>query len=157
MTRTHARAPRGQRAMCKRAPKQNNISLVGGIRSTKMCALYAYDGPVNGPRFMAFLKEHLIPSLKEGDVIVMDNLRVHHIPEVKEVLERVGARPLYLPPYSPERNPIEESWSLIKNIFRSAEARTIPQFVDAMKTAQQAITEQKISGYFKHAGYPLPA
>jgi transposase len=124
MTMTHARALIGERAFSVRsAGKQSNISLVGAIRSTEMCALYPYDGPIDGERFLSFLDNHLIPNLKAGDVIVMDNLRVHHISEVKIRLEPVGARALYLPPYSPEKNPIEEVWSLIKHAFRLAEAR----------------------------------
>lgn len=153
MTRTHARAPVGERAFAKKAPKGSNISLIGAVRATGMCGLYPYDGPVDGFRFLDFLDNHLIPNLKKGDVVVMDNLRVHYIDEVETKLKKVGARPLYLPPYSPERNPIEEIWSLIKNIFKAAEARTITAIVETMKKAAEAVTVKKILGFFKHAGY----
>lgn len=155
MSRTYARAPVGERAISRRPAKQSNISLVGAIRSDTMCALYPYDGSVDGMRFLSFLDDHLIPKLNVGDVVVMDNLRVHHISEVKIRLEKVGAKALYLPPYSPERNPIEETWSLIKQVFRSAEARTIEKFVATLQQARAVITEEKIAAYFKHAGYPL--
>jgi transposase len=155
MSRTHARAPMGERAFAKQAPKGGNISLVGAVRTTGMCALYPYDGPIDGERFLSFLDSQLIPNLKTGDVVVMDNLRVHHIKEVKDLLGRAGARPLFLPPYSPERNPIEEIWSLVKRIFRTAEARTIAAMVDVMKDAKAVVTPTKITGFFEHAGYRL--
>lgn len=153
MSRTHARAPIGERAFAKRAPKGKNISLVGAVRTTGMCGLYPYDGPIDGFRFLDFLNKQLLPNLRHGDVVVMDNLRVHHIEAVKTLLGSIGARPLFLPPYSPERNPIEEIWSLIKNIFRGAEARTIVAMVETIKRAKEAVTIDKINGYFKHAGY----
>jgi transposase len=156
MTMTHARAPIGERAFSVRpAGTQSNISLVGAIRSTGMCALYPYDGPVDGERFLSFLDNHLIPNLKSGDVVVMDNLRVHHISEVATRLEPVGAKALYLPPYSPEKNPIEEVWSLIKHAFRVAEARTIAAFIEAMLKARSLVTREKIEAYYIHAGYNL--
>lgn len=153
MTRSHARAPLGARAHATRPKKTSNISLVGAIRSDGMSALYPYDGPVDGERFLSFLDHHLIPTLEDGDVVVMDNLRVHHIPAVEKRLLSVGARSLYLPPYSPERNPIEEAWSQIKRSFEAAEARTIPEMVDAMKSARNMVTPQNAEGYFIHAGY----
>lgn len=153
MSRTHARAPVGERAFAKRSPKGSNISLVGAVRASGMCGLYPYDGPIDGFRFLDFLNNQLLPNLKAGDVVVMDNLRVHHIEAVEKLLGSVQARPLFLPPYSPEKNPIEEIWSLIKNIFKAAEARTIIAMVDTMKKAKAAVTVEKIEGYFKHAGY----
>lgn len=155
MTRTHARSPVGERAAGKKGQKQGNISMVGAIRVDEILALYPYDGAIDGVKFLSFLDEHLIPTLKPDDVIVMDNLRVHHIAEVKTRLENAGARALYLPPYSPERNPIEETWSLIKRVFRTAEARTIGAFVDTLNTAKDCVTKSKIEGFFKHAGYGL--
>jgi transposase len=153
MSRSHARAPIGERAFAKRTAKGGNISLVGAVRTTGMCGLYPYDGPIDGFRFLDFLGNQLLPNLQPGDVVVMDNLRVHHIEAVATLLSSVGARPLFLPPYSPERNPIEEIWSLIKNLFKSAEARTISAMVETMKQAKEAVTIDKIKGYFSHAGY----
>jgi transposase len=80
-------------------------------------------------------------------------LRVHHITEVKEILARVKARPLYLPTYSPERNPIEEAWSTFKRRFRSGEPRNIPEIVDTMIRAWAEITTENLHAYFTHAGY----
>jgi putative transposase len=153
MTRECARAPIGSRVQAQRAPKQSNISFIGAIRKNETCAIYPYDGPVDGFRFLSFLEHRLLPTLSDGDVVVMDNLRVHHIAQVKEILARVGARPLYLPPYSPERNPIEEIWSLFKRKFRSAEPRNIPEIVDTMTRAWNEITIEILHALFIHAGY----
>lgn len=153
MSRTHARAPINMRAFATTQPKGSNISFVGTVRLAGVCAIYPYDGPIDGFRFLDYLDHQLLPQLKKGDVVVMDNLRVHHIEAVKTRLQSVGARPLFLPPYSPERNHIEEIWSLVKGIFRADEQRTIVELVDTLKKAIAAITPQKISGYFAHAGY----
>jgi transposase len=156
MTRSHARAPEGERAVARRSGGQaSNISLIGAVRLSGMSALHPYDGSIDGNKFLSFLDQHLLPNLNSGDVLVMDNLRVHHIPAVKDRLTKAGVRPLYLPPYSPELNPIEEIWSVIKRIFRGLEARTIAAFIDVMEYAKSKIAPQTIMGVFRHAGYVL--
>jgi len=153
MTRTYARCLEGERAFFKwPSNRGSNISLIGAMRLEEEPILYPFDGAVDGDRFLAFLDNHLIPKLKEGDVLVMDNCRIHHIKEVAERLNKVGARALYLPPYSPELNPIEEAWSLIKAVFRSMEARTISSYIDALQIARGMVTSAKIRAYFIHAG-----
>ena len=155
MTRSHARSTVGQQAICKRsAGRKSNISLVGAISAQGMRELYPYDGAIDGERFLAFL-ERLLPKLKPGNVIVMDNLRVHHIAEVKGRLKAAGIGLLYLPPYSPERNPIEEAWALIKRIFRSAEANSIVRYIDTMHKAFSVVTREIATALFTHAGYAL--
>lgn len=157
MTRKNARSAKGKRAECKRSgARQSNISLAGAISLQGMIALYPYDGSIDGERFLSFLDVHLLPKIPEGKVIVMDNLRVHHIPAVKERLQKAGVRLIFLPPYSPEYNPIEEAWSVVKNVFRSLEARSISSFVDVLTNAQATITGNKSRGFFEHAGYILP-
>jgi transposase len=157
MTPSHARAPVGERAVCKhKAAKGNNISLVGAITLAGMQELYPYDCAVDGDIFLSFL-DRLIPKLAPNSVVIMDNLRVHHKEEVKSKLTNSGIGILYLPPYSPERNPIEESWSLIKGIFKRAEAQTIPDYIDTLKNALESLTPSKIRGFFQHAGYAQPA
>lgn len=153
MTRARARSPVGKRAFASIPPKGSNISFVGAVRLAGSSVIYPYDGPIDGFRFLHYLDYQLIPKLKKDDVVVMDNLRVHHIEAVRTRLEAIGARPLFLPPYSPEKNPIEEVWSLVKNIFRADEPRTIVELIDTLKKAVMAITPQKISAYFAHAGY----
>jgi transposase len=152
MTRTHARSLEGERAFYKRpARRGGNISLVGAIRLGESPVLYPFDGAVDGERFLYFLKHHLVPTLRVGDVVVMDNCRIHHIADVKTLLGTVGATPLFMPPYSPELNPIEEAWSLIKSIFKSLEARTISAYIDALESARQTVTPEKIRAYVDHA------
>lgn len=115
---------------------------------------YPYDGSIDGERFLDFL-DRLLPKLRPGNVIVMDNLRVHHIAEVKERIKIAEIGLLYLPPYSPERNPIEEAWALIKRIFKSAEADSIARYIDTMRWASSFITKEISAALFKHAGYAL--
>jgi transposase len=116
--------------------------------------LYPYHGSIDGERFLSF-SERLIPKLNHRQVVVMDNLRVHHMKAVKERFAQANIRLLYLPPYSPEPNPIEEAWSIIKRILRSLEATTIAAFIDAMNLAKENVTIDKIAAFFKHAAYAL--
>lgn len=152
MTRPRAFSLDGLRAFFRRpGSRGSNISLVGAIRLDEPAVLYPYDGAVDGERFLAFLETQLLPKLRDGDVVIMDNCRIHHIAEVEESLKRAGAKPLFLPPYSPELNPIEETWSSIKAVFKSLEARTIAGYVDALEVARRSVTPEKIRAYFQHA------
>lgn len=158
MTRTYSRSLEGERAYFSRPSNYGgNISLVGAMRLEEKLILYPFDGAVDGERFLAFLDNHLIPTLRAGDVVIMDNCRIHHIKEVGERLSKVEASALYLPPYSPELNPIEEAWSLVKETFRALEARTISAYIDAFNVARDLVTPEKIRGYFTHAGYECAA
>lgn len=155
MTRSYARSPVGEQAICKRsAGRKSNISLVGAISTQGMQEIYPYDGSIDGERFLDFL-DRLLPKLRPGNVIVMDNLRVHHIAAVKERLKIAEIGLLYLPPYSPERNPIEEAWALIKRIFKSAEVDSIARYIDTMRRASSSVTQEIATALFKHAGYAL--
>lgn len=152
MTRSHARSPKGERAFYKRpARRGGNISLVGAIRLGESPILYPFDGAVDGERFLYFLEYRLVPTLRTGDVVIMDNCRIHHLADVKTLLGKVGAVPLFMPPYSPELNPIEEAWSLIKTMFKSLEARTISAYVEVLEIARQVVTPEKIRAYVDHA------
>ena len=133
----------------------SNISVVGALRLSGISALYPYDGAVDSSQFLSFLDEKLIPTLKPGDAVVMDNVRIHHIGEVAEKIEAQKARVLYLPTYHPELNPIEEAWSKIKNTLKKAEARTIAAYVDALESAKAAVSPENIAAWFRHAGYAL--
>lgn len=147
----YGRSPEGERVFSKRPGSHGgNISLVGAIRLGENPTLYPFDGAVDGDRFLSFL-DRLTPTLKDGDVIIMDNCRIHKVGAVKDKLETIGARPLFLPPYSPELNPIEETWSLAKGVFKSMEARTISDYIDVLDAAKKAVSSEKIEAYFKHA------
>lgn len=151
MSRPYARSPEGERAPAKRPGSHGgNISLTGGIKLGETPVLYPFDGAVNEERFLCFL-DMLKPTINKGDVIIMDNCRIHKTEAVKDRIESFGARPLFLPPYSPELNPIEETWSLTKGVFKSSEARTIVEYVDVLDLAKKAVTPEKIEAYFKHA------
>jgi transposase len=154
MTRFYARSLADERAFSvKPANRNGNISIVGSMRLSGLVALYPYDGSIDGYRFLDYLENQLLKSLKPGDVLIMDNLRVHHIKPVREMLKKAEIRLLFLPPYSPELNPIEEAWSKIKSIFRGIEARTISSFIDTLKDTYSAVTVENIAGWFQHAGY----
>lgn len=129
--------------------------MAGAVRLTGMEAFNMYDGAVDGDRFLSFLENHLVPKLTPGDVVIMDNCRTHHIKPVAEKIAQAGAEVLYLPPYHPEFNPIEEVWSKMKNLMRKMEARTIVALTEAALAAKAAVTLGDLQGYFTHAGYLL--
>jgi transposase len=125
--------------------------------NTSLHELYAYspvvEGGANGAVFETYLQEMLLPALGKGDVVVMDNLSVHKSERVREMIEGTGASLLYLPPYSPEFNPIEEAFSKIKNLVRKAGARVREALVDAVGEALCEVTEEDARAFFEHCGY----
>ena len=131
--------------------------MIGAVRLTGMAAFDAVGGGVDGDYFEGFVKTKLVPTLKAGDTVFMDNVRFHKRAAVREAIEAVGARLIFVPPYSPEFNPIEEVWSLVKSILRCVEARTTWDPVDGFATACSAVTQEKMIGYISHAGYGRPA
>ena len=111
------------------------------------------EGGVNGAVFETYLQRMLLPALEEGDVMVMDNLRVHKSERVRELIEHAGVEVLYLPPYSPDFNPIEEAFSKIKNLVRKAGARVREALVEALGIALSEVSEEDALGFFEHCGY----
>ncbi len=154
MTRTRSRALIGERAYGK-APKNHgvNLTVVGAIALDGVRAMMAYEGGTTRDAFLMFVREALVPSLKRGDVVVMDNLRAHYADGVETSIKAVGATVLYLPPYSPELNPIELTWSKLKAILRRVEARTLKALAAALPLCRSAISCSDIAGWFRHAGY----
>lgn len=156
MTPRYARSISGTRAFAKRPRNQgNNISMIGAIRLRGFQAFNMCHGAVSGPKFLSFLEQDLVSKLGPGDVVIMDNCRTHHIAPVKQIIEQTGARVVYLPPYHPELNPIEEAWSKFKHLLRKAQARTVSALLEAAVAAKSAITVDDIAGYFRHAGYEV--
>jgi len=154
MTPKYARSVSGTRAFAKRPRNQgSNISMIGAIRLRGFEAFNMCHGAVNGPTFLSFLKQDLVPKLEPGDVVIMDNCRTHHIAPVEQIIQQAGARVVYLPPYHPELNPIEEAWSKLKHLLRKAQARTVSALTEAAAAAKSKITISDIAGYFQHAGY----
>ncbi len=113
------------------------------------------ESPTDGDVVLAYLDQVLCPRLRPGQVVVMDNLAAHKVAGVREFIEATGARLLYLPPYSPDFNPIEQAWSKIKQLLRSAKARTVEALEQAIAEALAAITPENASAWFSHCNYGL--
>ena len=156
LTRLYARAPRGERAFGK-APRNwdKNLTLIASMSAEGMGQSMSVEGATDGAAFAAYLKHFLVPTLKEGQVVVMDNLQAHKSRRVRKLIESAGASVLFLPPYSPDFSPIEEAFSKIKGLLRKAEARSREALIEAMGSAISAVTPQDAQGFFEHRGYSL--
>jgi transposase len=135
--------------------KGKRITLIAaiGVNGVKT-ALYG-DWYMDGIIFIDFLKKCLLPVLEPGQVVIMDNLAAHKVEFVRELIESAGAKLIYLPPYSPDLNPIELFWSKIKAYIRSKEARTLAALNEAIKNAFKFITAMDLEGWFEHCGYSI--
>ena len=154
MTRRYGRSARGKRVRFYRPVNRGaNISFVGAIRNNGHVGIAAYNGAVNVRRFLDFVIRVLLPALQEGDVVVMDNLRVHKHPAIRALIESKGARLVFQPPYSPDMNPIEEFWAKFKHLMRGMAARTIPKLIGAARKALKRFVSTNFQGWFKHCGY----
>jgi transposase len=154
MARTRGRAPRGERC---RAPLPHGhwktTTFTGALRLTGMTAPMVLDGPMNGPAFLAYVQQVLVPRLRPGDIVVMDNLPAHKPRAVREAIEREGASLRYLPPYSPDFNPIENAFAKLKALLRKAAARTIDDLCNAIRDALPAFSPDECANYFTDTGY----
>ena len=154
MTRLRGRALGGQRLVARIPHGHYQTStLISGIRLNGPCAPWLFDGPMNGEMFLAWVTQGLAPTLQKGDWVILDNLATHKVRGIVEAIEAVGARLLYLPPYSPDFNPIENMWSKIKQILRSQAPRTENELLLAAKAAFQAISAADCEGFFFSAKY----
>ncbi|WP_344870074.1 IS630 family transposase [Deinococcus aetherius] len=151
MTRTHARCPRGQRAT-DTVPRNRGKTL------TLLCALtlagptapLVVEGGVNGNVFVTYVQQVLVPVLRPGQVVVLDNLGAHLRPKVRALVEATGALLVYLPPYSPDLNPIEFMFSKLKAAMRTLAARTSEGVLDALRQALDTVTPSDAHGWFQH-------
>jgi transposase len=154
MTRLYGRAPRGQRVIGSIPQNYGEpLTVLAALDRHGMRASMAVDGATDGPVFLTFLQQVLCPQLRPGDIVVLDNLRVHHVPGVAEAVADAGASLRYLPPYSPDYNPIEFAWSKVKTRLRTLAARTRLRFYRALGSALQTITPQDARAWFRHDGY----
>lgn len=154
MVPRHGRARAGRRVhINKPASRGRNITFAGAMTVAGLLVLEALPGTANKVRFLAWVRDILCPRLREGHVVVMDNLSAHHADEVRQAIEGRGAQILFLPPYSPDLNPIEECWSKVKNYLRKQMARTEPALLAAVARAMDQVTANDASGWFLHAGY----
>jgi transposase len=156
MTRLYGRAPRGERAVGS-APQNygQNITMLGALSSQGLEAMMTVEGATDSLVFRAYVQEVLCPTLSAGDIVVMDNLSAHKAAGIEEAIKAQGARLLYLPPYSPDLNPIERCWSKIKTALRAAKARTRETLEAAIKQALSTVRESDARGWFAHCGYVL--
>jgi transposase len=154
MVRLCGRCPRGER-LIGRVPQGNwqTITLVAGLRHSGMVAPLVIDGPMDGPTFVAYVDQCLAPTLARGEIVILDNLTCHKVSGVKEAIEAVGAKVMYLPQYSPDLNPIEEVFSKIKALLRKAAERTVPRLHRRIAELLDQVSAQECSNFFEHAGY----
>jgi len=156
MTRLRGRALGGERLRAHIPHGRYQTStLISGIRLQGPCAPWVFEGPMNGEMFLAWVRQGLAPSLRPGDVVILDNLATHKIRGVRETIEAAGARLLYLPPYSPDFNPIEPMWSKIKHVLRSHAPRTEEELLQAAKTAFNSVSTADCQGFFFSARYAI--
>jgi len=157
MTRLYARAPKGQRAHAS-APRNRgkNTTLIASMTlEGAMGEAMAAEGSTKAFVFEAYVEHFLAPTLKEGQIVVMDNLGAHKTERVRELIEERGCELWFLPAYSPDLNPIEEAFSKVKAHLRKAAARTREALLEAMGEALSAITPRDAAGWFAHCGYEL--
>jgi transposase len=154
MVRTHGRCRRGQRLIGK-APwgHWKTTTFTAGLRCDGIVAPFVLEGPMNGEAFVLYVETVLAPSLSEDDIVVIDNLSAHKVEGVRAAIEARGAILLYLPPYSPDLNPIEMAFAKLKALLRKAAERTMGALWDRIGLALNAFTPEECSNYFRHAGY----
>lgn len=156
LTRLYGRAAPDQRVVDSTpqpsGPQTTTLAVIG---LTGITAPLVLPGAVNGNIFYGYIEQCVVPTLQAGDVLFMDNLSAHKVAGIEALIEACGAHLIYLPPYSPDFNPIELAWSKVKTILRRLKARTFPDLIEALKQALLAITPQDVRGWFAHCGYAI--
>ena len=154
MVRLSGRCPRGER-LIGYAPQGHwkVITFVAGLRQRAMVAPFVLEGAIDGPMFLAYVKQCVVPVLKRGDIVIIDNLPAHKVAGVREAIEAAGATLLYLPPYSPDLNPIEMAFSKLKAHLRKAAEHTITGLLRRIGRVVKTFTPQECRNFLRHAGY----
>ena len=154
MARLRGRATKGERLrMGVPHGHWKTTTLVAGLRLDGIAAPFVLDGPINREAFEAYVAQVLVPELRPGDVVIMDNLSSHKGPRVRQLIETAGARMLLLPPYSPDFNPIEKAFAKLKALLRKAAERTVAGLWDAIGRLIDSFSPQECANYFAAAGY----
>jgi transposase len=155
MTRSHGRCPQGERLVMD-VPHGHwkTTTFVVGLRTSGLIAPTVVDGAMTGDVFVAYVEQQLVLTLQPGDVVVMDNLSSHKRSEVRIAIEAAGAELRYLPPYSPDLNPIEQVFSKLKAKLRAAAKRTIPELENYLGEVLDCFSPEECQNYFKNCGYP---
>ena len=154
MARRRGRARKGER--CRAAIPHGHwktTTFTAGLRLSGLAAPMLLDGPMNGDAFLAYVEQVLAPELEQNDIVIMDNLPAHKVIGVRQAIEKVGASLLYLPPYSPDFNPIEMAFSKLKAILRKAAARSIDNLWQVIADTLDKFSQQDCTNYFTAAGY----
>lgn len=155
MARLYGRAAKGERLV---APIPHGhwktMTFIGGLRHDRLDAPWVLEGAIDGDAFKTYLREVLVPTLSKGDIVIMDNLPAHKVAAVKEIIEQAGAKLLYLPPYSPDLNPIEMAFSKLKTLLRKAAARTVEELFKKVGEILDQFKPDECLNYLNKAGYP---
>jgi transposase len=154
MTRLYGWAPRGHRLVDK-VPHGHwkTATFLAALRNDRIEAPCLFDGPINGERFLAYVEQFLVPTLKPDDIVVLDNLGSHKGKAVRAAIEAAGARLLFLPKYSPDLNPIEQLFSKVKAFVRKAAPRSLETVCDAIANALALVPPTECAAYFRNSGY----
>ena len=157
MARAYGRSPKGERLVCA-VPHGHwkTTTFLAALRADGLTCPLVVDGAMTGDLFVAYVKQQLVPTLRAGDVVVLDNLACHKRAEVREAIEGAHCRLLYLPPYSPDLNPIELLFAKLKAMLRSAGERTVEGLWDFLGQALDAFSPEECRHYFRHCGYRTP-
>jgi len=154
LTRLYGRAAPGQRVH-ETVPgdRGGNVSTIGAMGLDGLRTGLSVPGSIDGETMLFFVEELLVPTLKRGDIVFMDNNPIHKLDEIEDAIAAAGAWVLFLPPYSPDLNPIENCWSKVKNMLRSLKPRTLDDLLAALTEAFASITLHDILSWFRHCGY----
>jgi transposase len=156
MTRLYGRAPKGERVIG--AGPRNfgaNVPMLAALGSQGVEAVMTIDGATDAEVFRVYVEQVLRPTLRPGDIVILDNLRAHKATGIREAIEQAGARLQYLPPYSPDLSPIERCWSKLKTALRTAKARSREALERAIAQALATITTADAQSWFRHCGYTV--
>ena len=154
MTRTHGRARRGERLVAK-APhgRWRTLTFLAALRHDRISAPCVIDGPINSESFLAYVEQVLVPSLRPGDIVIIDNLGSHKGKAVRRAIRAAGAKLFFLPPYSPDLNPIEQVFAKLKTLLRKAAERTVEATWKRIGALLDCFTSQECANYLANAGY----
>ena len=154
MTRTHGRAVKGARLVAK-VPhgRWTTLTFIAALRCDQLTAPCVIDGPINGVSFLAYVEQVLVPTLRPGDIVVMDNLGSHKGQAVRRAIRNAGAKLFFLPPYSPDLNPIEQVFAKLKTLLRKLDARTIAATWRGIGGLLDRFTPHECANYLANSGY----
>jgi transposase len=157
MTRLHGRCQRGQRLVAKVPQgRWRTLTFLAALRCDRVDAPCVIDGPINGLSFLAYVEQALLPTLGVGDIVIMDNLGSHKRQVIRRLIRSAGAKLFFLPPYSPDLNPIEQLFAKLKTLLRKADERTIEATWRRIGSLLDYFTPEECANYLKNSGYASP-